>query len=92
MRSAASSFAPAARHALLGAYRTGFSSTLNHLMVIAAIIALVGAIAGIVLVREKDFVPSGEPAPGAPAGTEPVFAVAALSTEMVVAKSPRRAR
>jgi MFS family permease len=46
----------AARSTLLHAYHIGFSSTLNHLMVIATIVALVGAVGGYVLVRQRDFV------------------------------------
>jgi len=63
---------PAARQALLSAYHVGFSTTLNHLMDIGAIVAIVGAVCGIALVRQGDFVvPSGPPgdrpggAPGA---------------------------
>jgi EmrB/QacA subfamily drug resistance transporter len=60
---------PAARHALLSAYHVGFSATLNHLMDIGAIVAFVGALCGIALVRQGDFVvPTGPPA-GPPAGT-----------------------
>ena len=58
------------RQALLSAYQDGFASTFNHLMAIAAVIAMVGAIGCLFLVRQKDFVPSvapGEqPAPAAP--------------------------
>ena len=59
----------AAREALLGAYKVGFSSTLNHLMYIGAVVALVGAVCGFALVRQRDFViptgaPSGPPAQG----------------------------
>ena len=59
----------AARQALLGAYKVGFSSTLNHLMYIGAVVALVGAACGFALVRQRDFVvptgaPSGPPAQG----------------------------
>ncbi len=56
----------AARNALLQAYRVGFSSTLDHLMVIGAVIAFAGSIASFVLVRQRDFVPSFSP----PAATE----------------------
>jgi Na+/melibiose symporter-like transporter len=50
-----------ARSALLRAYHIGFSSTLNHLAVIAAIIAFVGSLSGFVLVRQRDFVvPAGQ--------------------------------
>ncbi len=59
----------AARQALLGAYKVGFSSTLNHLMYIGAVVALVGAACGFALVRQRDFViptgaPSGPPGQG----------------------------
>ena len=49
----------AARTVLLHAYHIGFSSTLNHLMIIATVVALVGSIAGFVLVRQRDFVVMG---------------------------------
>ena len=52
---------PAARSALLDAYRIGFSSTLNELMVIGACVSFVGAVLAVGLVRQKDFVPSVEP-------------------------------
>jgi hypothetical protein len=69
----------AGRQALLAAYKVGFSSTLNHLMYIGAVVALVGAVCGFALVRQRDFVvptgaPSGPPAQGGqgqPAGTGP---------------------
>ena len=51
----------AARDALLQAYRVGFSSTLDHLMIIGAVIALIGSIGSFVLVRQRDFVPSYAP-------------------------------
>ena len=60
----------ASRQALLQAYRVGFSSTLDHLMVIGAVIAFVGSLASFILVRQRDFVPSyAPPAEGAPAGS-----------------------
>ncbi len=63
---------PAARHALLNAYRIGFSSTFNELMIIGAVVSFIGAILGFVLVRQKDFVPSAQPgAPPAVGPTEP---------------------
>jgi EmrB/QacA subfamily drug resistance transporter len=59
----------ASRAALLNAYRSGFSSSLNSIMLIGAIIALIGSIAAFALVRQRDFVPSfappAEPAPAA---------------------------
>jgi EmrB/QacA subfamily drug resistance transporter len=51
----------ASRDALLQAYRVGFSGTLDHLMVIGAVIAFIGAIGSLVLVRQRDFVPSYTP-------------------------------
>jgi len=50
---------PAARAALLHAYRIGFSGTLNDLMLIGGIVALVGAVLTFVLVRQRDFVATG---------------------------------
>jgi EmrB/QacA subfamily drug resistance transporter len=48
----------AARHAVLTAYRSAFVSTFDHLMEIASVVALVGAVGCLLLVRQKDFVPS----------------------------------
>ena len=48
----------ASRQALVSAYQDGFASTFNHLMGIASVIALVGAVGCLFLVRQKDFVPS----------------------------------
>jgi EmrB/QacA subfamily drug resistance transporter len=48
----------AGRQALVTAYQDGFASTFNHLMGIASVIALVGAVGCLFLVRQKDFVPS----------------------------------
>ena len=60
---ASAGFPAAAKAPLLNAYQVGFSTTLNHLMLISTVIALVGAIGGIVLVRQRDFVaPGGAPA------------------------------
>ncbi len=63
---------PAARAALLNAYHIGFSSTLNHLMEIGAVVAFVGALCAFVLVRQRDFViptaTSGPPGAGARPG------------------------
>jgi EmrB/QacA subfamily drug resistance transporter len=50
-----------ARSTLLRAYHVGFSSTLNHITIIAAIIAFAGSVGGFVLVRQRDFiVPAGQ--------------------------------
>ncbi len=54
--------AGAGRSTLLHAYQIGFSTTLNHLMIIGAVVAFVGAVGGFVLVRQSDFiVPTGAP-------------------------------
>jgi EmrB/QacA subfamily drug resistance transporter len=68
---------PAARTALIDAYRTGFSSTLNELMIIGAVIAFLGAVSSLTLVRQKDFVPSGPP--GAPPSGGPPTEPAGLA-------------
>ena len=47
---------PAARAELLRAYHVGFSTTLNHLTIIGAVIAFVGVVAAFFLVRQRDFV------------------------------------
>lgn len=74
---AAASIPPGAgRRALLSAYHEGFATTMNHLMGIAAIIAMVGAIGCLLLVRQKDFVlsvapgeaPAAAPTPPQPTG------------------------
>ena len=50
---------PVARVALLHAYRVGFSATLNELMLIGGVLALVGAALAYWLVRQRDFVAGG---------------------------------
>jgi MFS family permease len=62
-QAAASIPSTASRTALLHAYRVGFSSSLNSIMLIGAVIAFVGSIGAFVLVRQRDFVPSYAPAP-----------------------------
>ena len=55
-----------ARQALISAYRSGFAATLDRLMVVGMVIALVGAVGSLVLVRQRDFVPSYSPAERGP--------------------------
>jgi len=50
---------PIARAVLLHAYRVGFSATLNELMLIGGVIALLGAVFSFGLVRQRDFVAGG---------------------------------
>jgi len=58
VRHVAAALPAPARTVLIDAYRTGFSSTLNTLVFIAAVIAVVGSIGSFILVRQRDFVPS----------------------------------
>jgi EmrB/QacA subfamily drug resistance transporter len=67
----------ASRAALLHAYRVGFSSSLNSIMLIGSVIALVGSIGAFALVRQRDFVPSYAPPPGPASAPEPVAEVEA---------------
>lgn len=68
VRTAVSRLPAAQSHAVLGAYASGFASTLDQLMLIAAAVALAGALASAVLVRNRDFVPSGRPPPSGRGG------------------------
>ena len=54
-----------ARAALLHAYRLGFASTFDHLMIIGVVVAAFGSICAFALVRQRDFVPSYSPSEGA---------------------------
>jgi MFS family permease len=45
------------------AFITGWTGALNQILVVAAILALAGAVSALVLVRSSDFVPHGAPAP-----------------------------
>jgi EmrB/QacA subfamily drug resistance transporter len=70
----ANSLSPAARTALDHSYRVGFTGAFTTIAAIAAMVALVGALLGAVLVRTRDFVSAGElPATQEP---EPVAAAA----------------
>jgi EmrB/QacA subfamily drug resistance transporter len=75
----AHSLSGAARAALDHSYRVGFTEAFTTIALIAAAIALVGAVLAFVLVRSRDFVSAGEVpvAQGADTqGAEPVTAVA----------------
>jgi EmrB/QacA subfamily drug resistance transporter len=75
VREAAASIPNAgARQALISAYQVGFTSTCNHLMVIATIIAFIGALGALALVRQRDFVPSFSPTTDGAPGGPPVVA------------------
>jgi len=58
---------PTLRHALVGAFHTAFAGALNEILLIAAALALVGAIGGLVLVRRSDFIAADTSAAAAPA-------------------------
>jgi hypothetical protein len=53
-----------ARAALLHAYRLGFASTFDHLMIIGVVVAAFGSICAFALIRQRDFVPSYSPSEG----------------------------
>jgi EmrB/QacA subfamily drug resistance transporter len=71
----AQSLSPAARTALDHSYRVGFTGAFTTIAIIAAMVALVGAVLGFVLVRTRDFVSAGE----LPATQEPEPVAAAAS-------------
>ena len=53
------------RHAVVASYDSAFTASLNEILLIAAVVALIGAIGGLVLVRTRDFAAGArrEPAP-----------------------------
>jgi EmrB/QacA subfamily drug resistance transporter len=61
---------PAQRQRFVDAFHTGFAGAMNEILIVAAILAFVGALAGFALVRAEDFVGHQAPAPDA----EPVAA------------------
>jgi EmrB/QacA subfamily drug resistance transporter len=65
---------PAARHALMHAYRVGFTQAFTSILIIAAGVALAGAACAFALVRSSDFVASGD----APAEPDAAPAAAAV--------------
>jgi len=69
---------PGARAALTSAYHVGFSTTLNHLMIIGAVVAFAGVVGAVALVRQRDFVVPGSPGTPSPdaAGQTPEEGVA----------------
>jgi EmrB/QacA subfamily drug resistance transporter len=72
----ARSLAPAVRVSLDHAYRVGFTEAFSTIALIAAILALVGAVLAFVLVRSRDFVSAGELPPAAQVSPEPVASAA----------------
>jgi EmrB/QacA subfamily drug resistance transporter len=64
---------PGARAAVLANFETSFTAGLNDILLVAGIVAFVGALGGLALVRQRDFVASGPPpeAGAAAAGVGP---------------------
>ncbi len=58
----AHTLSPAARSALVGSYRLGFTDAFTDILIVGAILALTGSLLAFVLVRGRDFVASGPPA------------------------------
>jgi EmrB/QacA subfamily drug resistance transporter len=56
----ARSLSPAARNALDHSYRVGFTGAFTTIAIIAAVLALAGALLAFVLVRSRDFVSAGD--------------------------------
>jgi EmrB/QacA subfamily drug resistance transporter len=71
----ARSLSPAARTALDHSYRVGFTEAFTTIAMIAALVALVGAVLAFALVRGRDFVSAGEEVPAVPE-SEPVATAA----------------
>ncbi len=71
----ARSLSPTLRTALVHSYRVGFTGAFTTILIIAAVIAFVGALFAFALVRARDFV-APEYAPQANAAGEPAGAVA----------------
>ncbi len=67
VKSIAHSLSPAASSALQHSYRVGFIGAFTTIAIIAAVLALVGAVLAFALVRSRDFVASQPP----PAASEP---------------------
>ncbi len=57
--------APAARSSLNYAYRLGFTEALTDILIVSAVVALVGSALAYLLIRSRDFIPSG-PVPAGP--------------------------
>jgi EmrB/QacA subfamily drug resistance transporter len=68
----ASRLSPAARAALLGSYRVGFTDAFTDILIVGAVLALVGSALAFVLIRGRDFVPSGPPQAAPRTEAEPV--------------------
>jgi EmrB/QacA subfamily drug resistance transporter len=65
----------ATRGVLIAAIHSSFASTLDTLLVVSSVLALVGAVCSVLLIRSRDFVASQD-TPVASASTEPTAAAA----------------
>jgi hypothetical protein len=63
------------RGPLVAAIRSSFASSLDVLLVVSAVLAIVGAACAVAFIRSQDFVASRQPQP-APAPSEPVVSAA----------------
>jgi predicted MFS family arabinose efflux permease len=66
VRTAARSLPPAQAQAVLHAYQSGFSDSINLLMWIGAGLALLGSVCAYWLIRQRDFVSDHQPSPADP--------------------------
>jgi EmrB/QacA subfamily drug resistance transporter len=69
-RQAVQSVPAGARDVVAEAARRAFIDGLNDLLIIAALVAFIGAVAALLLVRSSDFIAQGPPAAAPPAATE----------------------
>jgi uncharacterized protein YciW len=65
VRAIAATHSASASRILLHAYAVGFTGSFRDLVTIAAVLAFVGALGALVLIRQRDFVPSVATAPAA---------------------------
>ncbi len=80
VRSIAASLPTAQGHAIVDAYRSAFASSLDLLLTIGAIVALIGAIGAFALVRQRDFI-TMQGGPGPEGGAAPRGGGGAPSTD-----------
>ena len=71
---------PGGRAALTSAFHVGFAGAFTDILIIGGVLALVGSGMAFLLVRGRDFIPSGGQAPSAPTGAgEPAAATVAAA-------------
>jgi hypothetical protein len=62
------SLPPASRGQVEAAIRSGFAAGLNDLLIVTGILALVGSLCSLLLIRSKDFVRRTDPQASVPGG------------------------